>query len=43
MRDLVVSKFKRVVTKLEKEAADGLKNILINIMIEATKREIWPS
>ncbi len=36
-------RFKQMLTKVGSVAADGLKSILVDIMVESAKRQIWPT
>jgi hypothetical protein len=39
---VAVTRFKRLVTKAGSVAADGFKTILLDVLSEAVKRQIWP-
>jgi hypothetical protein len=40
---VAATRFKRLVTKAGKAAADGFKDILVDIASETAKKLIWPS
>jgi len=40
---LAVNRFKRLVTKAGKPAADAFRDILVDVSSEAIKKSIWPS
>ena len=40
---VAVNRFKRIVTKAGKPAADAFRDILIDVLSEAVKKSIWPS
>lgn len=39
---LAVVRFKKLMLKIGKEAGDGFKNILVNVLSEAVKKQLWP-
>jgi hypothetical protein len=41
MTHVAASRFKRLVKKAGVGAAEGFRNILIDVMSEATKKAIW--
>jgi hypothetical protein len=39
---VAVVRFKKLMLKVGKEAADGFKNILVNVLSEAVRKQLWP-
>ena len=40
---VAATRFKRLVAKAGKSAADGFRDILVDVLSEAVKKVIWPS
>jgi hypothetical protein len=39
---VAIFRFKQLVSKVGKPAADTLKSILVDVIVESAKRQIWP-
>ena len=39
--ELAIVRFKKVMMKTGKQAADGLKGVLVNVVSEAVRRQLW--
>lgn len=39
---VAVVRFKKLMRKVGKEGADGFKNILVNVLSEAVRKQLWP-
>lgn len=40
--NVALVRFKKLMPKLGRQAAEGLKNILVNVVTEAVKKQAWP-
>jgi hypothetical protein len=40
--NVAVIRFKKLMPKVGRQAADGFKNILISVLSEAVKKQLWP-